>query len=38
MEPLIKELKQGKEESVNNVRKLQSDFDNTIFKIRVNRI
>ncbi|XKL69082.1 hypothetical protein PGB90_006851 [Kerria lacca] len=34
MEPLIKELKQGKEESVNNVRKLQSDFDNTIFKIR----
>ncbi len=36
MEPLIKELKEGKEESVNNVKQLQKDFDASIIRIRVS--
>lgn len=34
MEPLIEELKEGKEESIHNAKKLQKYFDDTIAKIR----
>lgn len=36
MEPLIEELKEGKEESIHNAKKLQKYFDDTIAKIRVS--